>query len=87
MSAPGRADATVNSCRGESSNGQGVDLAPEPVRDVDVAHVLANEECDKEAAHAEMDFDNVRNVEADDNDHVDDESEHPVPPPCFFSLF
>ena len=86
LSAPGRADATVNISRGVFSEGQGHEFVTVPVRDVNVAHVLAQEERDEEADHAEMDFDDVPNKEADNNDEPDEESQYLVPPPGLLSL-
>ena len=87
LSAPGRADATVNFCRSDSSSGRRGEFVTKPVRNVDVAHVMADAECDEEAAHADMDFDEVQNGEADDNDDHDEESQRPVPFPLNLFMF
>ena len=87
LTAPGRSDATVNLCRGSSSNERGGDFVSEAVRDVDIAHVLANEERDDKAAHAEMDFDDAQNGDVDNHDDPEEESQHPVLIPGFFGHF
>ena len=65
LSASGRTDATVNIYHTTSEERVSDHHGAEPVLEVDVAHVFAHEKQDDDAAHMEMDDEDVQDGEDD----------------------